>query len=113
MAELHQLPGAMPAPAAPRVIEVNGWDKVDFNDEPPAVIVNPAASASSLADWSRGQLKAVNYLLMELGCSGTSGHECDVPDFVGALRQLLMPVETVLAEAAHRARIAEREARDA
>lgn len=79
----------------PTTVEVFGWASDNYADDgPPAVIVNPQASALTLLSWGLGQLAQCNAILDGLGYVRGSR---DVPEDVApAVRHFSVQAETVL-----------------
>ena len=76
-------------------VEVFGWASDNYADQgPPAVIVNPQASALTLLSWALGQLEQCNAALDAAGCSrGTRDAEWDTGRVV---QHFSVQAETVL-----------------
>lgn len=85
MAELHHLPGAADARPDPEplpAVPVQGWDCETMNDPAYcAVIVNPAAPDSALADWARAHVDQCCALMQGLtmapGANSSRGNAID------------------------------------
>ena len=79
----------------PPPVEVFGWASDNYSDDgPPAVIVNPEASALTLLSWGIGQLEQCNAMLDALGCA--RGTRDALEDVDKAVRHFSVQAETVL-----------------
>ena len=104
MAEVHHLAGSgTPALKARPPIPVEGWAcETAESPEQCAVVVNPAAPNSALADWARAQVEQSGYVLRALAMTGQDEGVGGMRDVFGALQHFQQQAESVLRELSNR-----------
>ena len=100
MAEVHQLPGSSaPVRIAAEPVPVQGWDcETSIAPGDCAVMVNPAAPNSALADWARAHVEQTCWILRAFNMAGPDESGEDHRALLGALQHFQQQASSVLRE---------------